>query len=161
MMALRKIRKNGDAVLAAKAAPVSRFNEQLGVLLDDMIETMDAAEGAGLAAPQVGIAKRIIVFRNEDRIVELINPEFTLKQGESVDLEGCLSCPGLYGEVARPQFVRVTGYDREGRPLELEGEGFLARVLDHEIDHLDGALFINKALRLLTAEELKKLREES
>lgn len=160
MMALRNIRKSGDAVLAGKAAPVSRFNAQLAVLLDDMIETMDAAEGAGLAAPQVGISKRIIVFRLEDGILELINPEFTLKQGESVDLEGCLSCPGLYGEVARPQYVRVTGYDRQGQPLEMEGEGFIARVLEHEIDHLDGVLFINKARRLLTAEELQKLHEE-
>ena len=161
MMALRNIRKRGDAVLAGKATPVSRFNAQLAALLDDMAETMDAAEGAGLAAPQIGIPKRIIIFRNEDRIVELINPEFTLKQGESVDLEGCLSCPGVYGEVARPQFVRVKGCDREGRPLELEGKDFIARVLDHEIDHLEGVLFVNKALRLLTAEELQNLREEA
>jgi len=159
-MALRNIRKSGDAVLAAKAAPVSRFNAQLALLLDDMAETMDAAEGAGLAAPQIGISKRIIVFRHADSIVELINPEFTLKQGENVDLEGCLSCPGIYGEVARPQFVRVKGYDRHGKPFKLEGDGFLARVLEHEIDHLDGILFTSKALRLLTAEELQKLREE-
>ncbi len=160
MMALRIIRKSGDGVLRGKATPVSRFNAQLTALLDDMAETMDAAEGAGLAAPQVGIAKRIIIFRHADSVVELINPEFILKQGESIDLEGCLSCPGIYGEVARPQFVHVKGCDREGRPLELEGDGFLARVLEHEIDHLDGVLFIDKALRLLTKEELQKLREE-
>lgn len=159
-MALRNIRKRGDAVLAGKATPVSRFNAQLAALLDDMAETMDAAEGAGLAAPQIGISKRIIIFRNGDTVVELINPEFILKQGESADLEGCLSCPGVYGEVNRPQFVRVKGFDREGRPLEMEGEGFLAKVLEHEIDHLDGILFIDKALRLLTAEELQKLHEE-
>ncbi|MEW5921795.1 MAG: peptide deformylase [Bacillota bacterium] len=159
-MALRNIRKGGDAVLRRKAAPVSRFNDQLGVLLDDMVETMNAAEGAGLAAPQIGISRRIIIFRNEDMIVELINPEFTSKQGEIVDLEGCLSCPGVFGEVARPQVVRVKGYDRQGRPLELEGEGFIARVLEHEIDHLDGILFVDKALRLLTAEELQKLHGE-
>lgn len=160
-MALRNIRKRGDMVLADQARPVRRFNAQLGLLLDDMAETMVAAEGVGLAAPQVGVSKRIIVFRNGDSVMELVNPEFTLKQGEAIDLEGCLSCPALYGEVARPQFVRVKGYDRHGNPVELEAEEFLARVLEHEIDHLDGVLFVNKARRLLTAEEVQQMREES
>lgn len=160
-MALRIIRKQGDSVLTGKAKPVSRFNARLGLLLDDMAETMDAAEGAGLAAPQIGIAKRIIVFRNEDRIMELVNPEFVSRDGEIIDVEGCLSCPGIYGEVARPEHVRVRGYDRRGQTLELEGEGFLARVLEHEIDHLDGILFVTKALRFLTAEELQKLNKEA
>lgn len=157
-MALRNIRKRDDGVLRRVAAPVSKFNEQLGILLDDMAETMHAAEGAGLAAPQIGISRRIIIFRHEDTLVELINPEFIFKQGEAMDLEGCLSCPGVYGEVARAEHVRVKGYDRQGRPLELEGDGFMARVLQHEIDHLDGILFVDKALRLITAEELQKQR---
>ncbi len=159
-MALRNIRKNGDAVLRGKAAPVNRFDHRLGILLDDMIETMHAAEGAGLAAPQIGISRRIIVFRVDDRVMELINPEFLDKQGETLDLEGCLSCPGIYGEVARPRLVRVKGFDRQGRLLEVEGEDFVARVLEHEIDHLDGVLFVDKALRLLTPEEIQQLRRK-
>lgn len=159
-MALRIIRKESDAVLRMKAAPVHNFNTQLAALLDDMAETMDLAAGAGLAAPQIGISRRIIVFRCADTVMELINPEFILKQGESVDIEGCLSCPGIYAEVARPMLARVKGYDRQGNPLELEGEGFTARVLEHEIDHLDGILFIDKALRFLTDEELKQISKE-
>lgn len=159
-MALRNIRKNGDAVLRGKAAPVSRFNARLAVLLDDMAETMNAAEGAGLAAPQIGISKRMFIFRHEENIIELINPEITFKHGENIDWEGCLSFPGLYGEVPRPAFARVKGFNRRGQPVELEGEGFLARVMEHELDHLDGVLFVDKALRLLTAEELQKLHEE-
>jgi len=159
-MALRIIRKDKDAVLRLKAAPVHKFNARLAVLLDDMAETMDVAAGAGLAAPQIGISRRIIVFRGEDGVMELVNPEFILRQGESVEIEGCLSCPGIYGEVARPLLARVKGYDRQGNPLELEGEGFMARVLEHEIDHLDGILFIDKALRLFTDEELKNIYKD-
>ncbi|NMB41635.1 MAG: peptide deformylase [Firmicutes bacterium] len=160
-MAIRNIRKQPDPVLREKTAFVSRFNAPLHRLLDDMAETMLDVEGAGLAAPQVGISKKIIVVRDGDGIVEIINPEITYSEGESIGIEGCLSIPGIYGEV--PRFARVTvkGLDRSGRKLEIFGEEFLARVLQHEIDHLQGILFIDKALRLLTPEEIKNLSKKS
>lgn len=156
-MALRNIRRQGDPVLRKKAVPVTRFNEQLHRLLDDMVETMIKAQGAGLAAPQIGISKKIIVLRDEDKILEIINPEITESEGESIDIEGCLSFPGLYGEVPRSARVAVSGQDRGGREIRVSGEGFLARVLQHEIDHLHGILFIDRAVRLYTPEELQNL----
>ena len=156
-MALRNIRLQGDPVLRKKAVPVARFNEQLHRLLDGMVETMIKAQGAGLAAPQVGISKRSIVLRDEDKILEIINPEITESEGESVDIEGCLSFPGLYGEVPRSARVAVSGQDRTGREIRISGEGFLARVLQHEIDHLHGILFVDRALRFYTPEELQNI----
>ena len=156
-MALRNIRLQGDPVLRKKAVPVARFNEQLHRLLDDMVETMIKAQGAGLAAPQVGISKRSIVLRDEDKILEIINPEITESEGESVNIEGCLSFPGLYGEVPRSARVAVSGQDRTGREIRISGEGFLARVLQHEIDHLHGILFVDRALRFYTPEELQNI----
>jgi peptide deformylase len=156
-MALRNIRRQGDPVLRKKAVPVTRFNEQLHRLLDDMVETMIKAQGAGLAAPQIGISKKIIVLRDEDKILEIINPEITESEGESIDIEGCLSFPGLYGEVPRSARVAVSGQDRGGREIRVSGEGFLARVLQHEIDHLHGILFVDRAVRLYTPEELQNL----
>ena len=156
-MALRNIRRQGDPVLRKKAVPVTRFNEQLHRLLDDMVETMIKAQGAGLAAPQIGISKKIIVLRDEDKILEIINPEITESEGESIDIEGCLSFPGLYGEVPRSARVAVSGQDRGGREIRVSGEGFLARVLQHEIDHLHGILFVDRAVRFYTPEELQYL----
>ena len=156
-MALRNIRLQGDPVLRKKAVSVARFNEQLHRLLDDMVETMIKAQGAGLAAPQIGISKKIIVLRDEDKILEIINPEITESEGESIDIEGCLSFPGLYGEVPRSARVAVSGQDRGGREIRVSGEGFLARVLQHEIDHLHGILFVDRAVRLYTPEELQNL----
>ncbi len=160
-MALRRIRRRNDYVLRKKAESVSRFTPGLLQLLDDMAETMGTAEGAGLAAPQVGISKRIIVFRNgEEEIFELINPDIIQQEGNAVDIEGCLSLPGIYGQVPRAEHVIVTGLNREGREIRLEAQGFLARVLQHEIDHLEGVLFIDKATHLLTPDELAKLRQK-
>ena len=156
-MALRNIRLQGDPVLRKKAVSVARFNEQLHRLLDDMVETMIKAQGAGLAAPQIGISKKIIVLRDEDKILEIINPEITESEGESIDIEGCLSFPGLYGEVPRSARVAVSGQDRAGHEIRISGEGFLARVLQHEIDHLHGILFVDRALRFYTPEELQNL----
>ena len=156
-MALRNIRLQGAPVLRKKAVSVARFNEQLHRLLDDMVETMIKAQGAGLAAPQIGISKKIIVLRDEDKILEIINPEITESEGESIDIEGCLSFPGLYGEVPRSARVAVSGQDRGGREIRVSGEGFLARVLQHEIDHLHGILFVDRAVRLYTPEELQNL----
>lgn len=160
-MALRNIREQPDLVLREKAVPVSRFNAQLHQLLDDMTETMFNAEGAGLAAPQVGISKKIIVIRDGDKVVEIINPEIIDSEGEDIGIEGCLSIPGLYGEVPRFARVEVKGLDRAGRDIEVTGEGFIARVLQHEIDHLHGILFIDRALRLLTPEEIENIGEKS
>jgi peptide deformylase len=160
-MALRQIRKRDDFVLRKKAEMVNRFTPGLLQLLDDMAETMSEAEGAGLAAPQVGISKRVIVFQNsENGIIELINPEIISTKGNITDIEGCLSLPGIYGEVPRAEHVQVIGLNREGKEVRLEAQGFLARVLQHEIDHLEGILFIDRATHLLTPDELAKLRQK-
>lgn len=159
-MALRQIRKRDDLILRKKAESVSRFTPRLMQLLNDMAETMSEAEGAGLAAPQVGISKRVIVFRDNERILELINPVIISSKGNAVDIEGCLSFPGIYGEVPRAEQVQVTGLNREGKEIRLDAQGFLARVLQHEIDHLEGVLFIDRATHLLTPDELAKLRQK-
>lgn len=158
-MALRHIRKRDDFVLRQKTEPVRRLTPSLLQLLDDMVETMVEADGAGLAAPQVGISKRVIVYRDENDVFELINPVIVSSRGPAVDIEGCLSFPGLYGEVPRAEHVQVTGLNREGKEIRLDAKGFLARVLQHEIDHLEGILFVDRATRLLTPEELEKLRQ--
>ncbi len=156
-MPLRNIRQNNDPVLRQKAVSVSKFTPQLRLLLEDMAETMLEAEGVGLAAPQVGIAKRIIVVKVDEGILEVVNPEITSAKGTEVDVEGCLSLPGVFGEVPRYDRVTVSGRDRNGKKIELTAEGFLSRVLQHEIDHLDGVLFVDRASRLLSPEELQKM----
>lgn len=138
----------GAPVLRRKAKPVRRVNQSVRDLLDAMLRTMYAADGVGLAAPQVGIGKRIIVVDVGDGPVELINPEITHAEGEQTGTEGCLSVPGKAGEVRRAKTVRVTGLDRHGRRVWLEGSDLLARALQHEIDHLDGILFIDRADRV-------------
>lgn len=159
-MALRYIRKKEDPVLRKKAASVSRFTPQLLELIDDMIETMFEAEGIGLAAPQVGISKSIIVVRNEDKVLEIINPEVIKGEGEDLDFEGCLSFPGVYAEVPRFNRLGVKGMNRAGKSITITAQGLMARVLQHEIDHLNGIIMIDKALRLLTPEEIKKINEK-
>ncbi|MDO9534572.1 MAG: peptide deformylase [Bacillota bacterium] len=158
-MALRYIRKKMDPVLRKKTAPVSRFTPQLLDLLDDMIETMFEAEGIGLAAPQVGISKSIIVVRNEDKVLEIINPEIINGEGEELDIEGCLSFPGVYAEVPRFNRLGVKGMNRAGKSITINAQGLMSRVLQHEIDHLHGIVLIDKALRLLTQEEINKMNE--
>lgn len=156
-MALRKIRLDGDPVLKKKTVRVTKFSPHLHRLLEDMIETMFANEGAGLAAPQVGISKSIIVLRDDDKILEVINPEIVSSSGKITDLEGCLSLPGIYGEVARFEQIEVCGFDRWGKEIQFNTAGFLARVFQHEIDHLRGILFVSRAKRLLTPEEVKQI----
>lgn len=160
-MAERNIRQQDDPVLRNLTVPVSRFSPHLVQLIEDMVETMYEADGIGLAAPQVGISKRVIVFRHGDEVHELVNPEITFQEGEEVEIEGCLSLPGVYGEVPRAASVKVKGQNRHGEAVELAGEGLLARVLQHEIDHLEGTLFVDRAQRLLTAEEIKSLLENA
>ncbi|MBE3593470.1 MAG: peptide deformylase [Candidatus Carbobacillus altaicus] len=144
-MTLRYIVKHPDPVLRKVAKPVTRITPHIHKLLDDMAETMAAANGVGLAAPQVGILKRVIVVDDGEGIIELINPEIVEMSGEQDGPEGCLSIPGVTGDVKRAQYVRVKGLNRDGEPIEVAGEGLLSRALQHEIDHLNGVLFIDRA----------------
>lgn len=146
MMALRNIVKEGDEVLRKTCRPVDKVTERTQIILDDMLETMRASMGVGLAAPQVGILRRMFVAEPEPGIVfYFVNPEITLREGEQECQEGCLSVPGLYGLVDRPQKIVIKGLDRDGNPQEYEFEDFYANVMCHEYDHLDGILFIDKA----------------
>ena len=156
-MALRKIVEQGDECLTKVCRPVEKFDRRLHDLLDDMAETLADANGAGLAAPQVGILRRVCIVLNEDdEIIELINPEIVYTEGEETALEGCLSVPGKYGEVTRPYVVRVKAQDRDGQWFEVEDEGITARCFCHEIEHLDGHLFVEHTDRLLEGEELQQ-----
>jgi peptide deformylase len=140
-MAIRMIRLEGDPVLREVAKPVPEITKNVLKLLDDMAETMYDAEGVGLAAPQVGISKRIIVIDCGDGLIEMINPEILEKSGEQTGPEGCLSIPGLTAEVKRANYVKAKGLNRYGEEIIVEGEGLKARCLQHEIDHLNGVLF--------------------
>lgn len=143
-MAIRVIVKHPDPILREQALEVRRINSNIIKLLDDMAETMYAAEGVGLAAPQVGISKRVAVIDTgdeEEGLIELINPEIISKSGEQLGPEGCLSFPGLMGDVRRAMICKVRALNRDGETFEVEGEGLLARALQHEIDHLNGILF--------------------
>ena len=142
-MASRKIVKIGDEKLRKHSKPVEKFDLRLRILLKDMAETMYRNDGAGLAAPQVGILKRAVVVDVGDHLYELVNPEVIYREGEQDGPEGCLSVPGRAGVVRRPMKVIVQAQDAKGEPFQLTGEGFLARALCHEIDHLDGVLYVD------------------
>ncbi|MGQ9512386.1 peptide deformylase [Thermodesulfitimonas sp.] len=148
-MAVFKIVEIGDPVLREKAQPVTKITPALLRLLDDMTETMYAYHGVGLAAPQVGVSKRVIVVDAGKGLYQLINPEIIAVAGSETDREGCLSIPGVWGEVTRAAAVTVRGLSRSGETVEIEAEGFFARALQHEIDHLDGILFIDRALKIV------------
>ncbi len=141
---IREIVKEGDDVLRKVCRPVEKFDEKLHLLLDDMYETMLSADGVGLAAPQVGILRRIAVVDVGEGKIELINPEIIKTSGEQTGDEGCLSSPGVFGKVTRPNFVTVKAKDRFGKEFEVSGKELLARAFCHEIDHLDGVLFVDK-----------------
>lgn len=145
-MAIRKILKIGDETLRKHARPVAEVDRRTKQLLDDMAETMYAADGAGLAAPQVGILRRVVVIDVGEGLLELVNPEILSTEGEQRQMEGCLSVPGKGGVVARPAKVTVRALNRRGKPIEIVGEGFLAIALCHEIDHLDGVLYVDKII---------------
>ena len=140
-MAIRQIRMRDDEILRKRCKEVTKFDEKLGILLDDMYETMTKADGVGLAAPQVGILKRVVVIDVGNGRIELINPEIIETEGEQDGAEGCLSFPGLFGNVKRPYKVKVKALDRNGRKFIVEGEELLARAFCHECDHLDGHVF--------------------
>lgn len=152
-MAIRNIRKAGDEVLTKKCREVSVIDERVLQLLDDMKDTMYDANGVGLAAPQVGILKRIAVIDVGDGPIELINPVITATEGEQCNVEGCLSAPGRYGEVVRPEKVTAIATDRNGEEFEITGEGLLAIALCHEIEHLDGNLFLDKVIKFVEVEQ--------
>ena len=152
-MAKLKIYEYPDPVLKQKAAPVEKVDDGLRRLLDDMLETMYAAAGVGLAAPQVGVLRRLVVIDTGDGLIELINPEICSSDGEQTDAEGCLSYPGRYGMVTRPNHVTVRAQNREGKSFEISGDALLARAFCHEIDHLDGKLFMDLVTEWLPEEE--------
>lgn len=151
-MALREIRKKGDEILYKKCKEVKVFDKKLSILLDDMYETMQKAEGVGLAAPQVGILKNAVVIDIGEGKIELINPKIIRESGVQNGTEGCLSVPGVYGEVERPNEVTVAARDRNGNPFEISGTELLARALCHEIEHLDGKLFLDKVTKFVENE---------
>lgn len=159
-MALRKIVEKGDDVLNKKSREVVKFDERLSVLIDDMIETLRDSGGVGLAAPQVGVLRRVVVVEidhEKGEIIELINPEIIETSGKQVGLEGCLSLPGKWGIASRPYKAKVKAFNRNGEKFTVEGEGLTARAFCHELDHLDGVLYDEKAERMLFPEEIEKL----
>jgi len=152
--------KYGEAVLENMAKPIEKFDEELAKLCDDMFESMYAANGVGLAAPQIGIGKRLAVIdvtvgKNPEARIVLANPEIIRAEGEQREEEGCLSVPGFRGNVARPQYVTVRAQDAGGKTFEMNGEGLLARAFCHETDHLDGVLFL-KHLSLLKRDLIRR-----
>lgn len=160
-MALRKIMTTEESCLYKVSRPVTRFDRRLHKLLDDMADTLDDANGAGLAAPQVGILRRaFIIDLDETGPIEFINPEILETSGEQDDMEGCLSVPGKWGMVKRPNYVRARAQDRNGEWFEIEGEGLTARCILHENDHLDGHLYSEKVYKWLTEEELAEMYKE-
>jgi len=160
-MAIRKIIELGtDDVLRKRCRKVERFDDRLHTLLDDMAETMYANEGAGLAAPQVGLLKRCVVIDVGEGLIEFVNPEIVATEGEMTVIEGCLSVPGRSGRVVRPEKVTVKAQDRNGNPVEMTGEGFLAMAMCHELDHLDGVLYVDKMLEDVTEQYRQKKRGE-
>lgn len=162
-MALRSIlKKNTDEVsLRKKSRPVTVFDSRLHKILDDMVETLKDSGGVGLAAPQIGILRRIVVIEKEDgTILELVNPEVIATEGEQEGLEGCLSLPGVWGVVKRPLTVTVRAMDRNGNVFTDTASELIGRCFVHECEHLDGILFVDRASRVLTEEELEKMEQE-
>ncbi len=153
-MAIRNIVLEGDDVLRKKCRPVEKFDERLHMILDDMRETLIEADGVGLAAPQIGILRRIAIVDVGDGLCELINPVIMKTSGEQTEVEACLSCPGKAGITVRPMNVSVQAFDRHGNLFSIEGEGLKARAFCHEIDHLDGILFIDKAIEMLDCDDI-------
>lgn len=159
-MGLRKIMTVKEPCLHKVCRPVEKFDGKLHRLLDDMKETLAEANGVGLAAPQVGILRRVVVVDTGEEMLELVNPELLETGGEQVGSEGCLSVPGKYGIVKRPNYAKVRAYDRDGNEFEVEGEELMARCFCHELDHLDGIVYTEIMERYLTEEEMKEQSEE-
>ena len=159
-MALRRILSDKNPALHKVCKPVVDFDEKLHKLLDDMNETLVDSGGVGLAAPQVGILRRVVLVDNGEEILELVNPTLVKTDGEQVGAEGCLSVPGKYGLVKRPYYAKVRAQDRNGNWYEADGEELTARCFCHELDHLDGIIYTEVMERYLTDEELQYDEEE-
>ena len=160
-MAILNIVKEGDPVLRKICRPVTEITPRTLQLLDDMKETLHKAVGCGLAAPQVGVLRRIALVEVEKgKLYELINPEIIAREGTQNEMEGCLSIPGEWGITERPEKVTVRAMDRNGEMYEVSGEGLMARALCHELDHLDGVLYKDKAIHMLTKEEIEEQFED-
>ena len=159
-MGLRKILTTEEPALHKVCRPVEKFDWRLRKLLDDMKETLAQANGVGLAAPQVGILRRVVIVDTGEEILELVNPELLETDGEQEGAEGCLSVPGKYGLVKRPYYAKVRAQDRDGEWFEAEGEELIARCFCHELDHLDGIVYTEVMERFLTEEELNAEAEE-
>jgi len=159
-MAIRNIVKFGDDILTKECRLVEKFDRKLHQLLDDMQDTLYEANGAGLAAPQVGILRQICIIDVGEGLIELINPEIVSFEGEQTGAEGCLSLPNEWGMVTRPQKVTVKAQNRKGKWFEITGEDLCARAFCHEIDHLHGTVFTDKASRMLTPEEIEQMQKE-
>lgn len=155
-MAVYKIVELGDEILKEKAKAVPKITPNILKLLDNMADTMYSAKGVGLAAPQIGVSKRVIVVDVGEGLIELVNPEILSCEGQETDSEGCLSIPGIVGDVTRAATIEVKGLDRRGKECVFTAKGFLARALQHEIDHLEGILFIDRATNI---RKLKKKDE--
>lgn len=151
-MAIRNIRTDGDEILRKVSKEVDKIDTKILTLLKDLAETMYKAGGVGLAAPQTGILKRILVIDVGEGLIELINPKILEESGEQMEVEGCLSLPGITGEVKRPETVKVEALNSDGKRVTVEGKGLLAIALCHEIDHLNGILFKDKAIRFCNKE---------
>ena len=159
-MGLRKIMTVKEPCLHKVCRPVEKFDGKLHKLLDDMKETLAEANGVGLAAPQVGILRRAVIVDTGEEMLELVNPELLETSGDQVEAEGCLSVPGKYGLVRRPDYAKVRAQDRNGNWFEVEGEGLTARCFCHKLDHLDGIVYTEIMERYLTEEEMRELSEE-
>ena len=156
-MGIRKILTDKEPALHKVCKPVEVFDRKLHKLLDDMIQTLDDAQGVGLAAPQVGILRRVVIVDTGEGVLELINPTMLETSGEQVGAEGCLSVPGKYGLVKRPYYAKVRAQDRDGQWYEVEGEELIARCFCHELDHLDGIIYTEVMDHFLSDEELEEL----
>lgn len=158
-MALRQIRIDGDPILRKESRPVKKITDRINILLEDMLETMEEEEGVGLAAPQIGILRRIVVIDIGEGPIKMINPEIYDNSGEDIGPEGCLSVPGKAGTVERPTEIKVRYRDENFEEQDLEAEGFLARVICHEVDHLNGVLYTDKVIDYIDLETEEEKEE--
>ena len=154
-MAILNILKEGDEALRKKCRPVEQITPRILQLLDDMHETLEKAQGVGLAAPQVGVLRRIVIVEIGDKKYEMINPEIIATKGKQEEIEACLSVPDKYGLVKRPAWVKVRATDRNGNVYEAEGDGLMARCFCHELDHLDGTLYIDRAIEMYDPDDIE------
>ncbi len=159
-MALRTILTQGEEALEKHCRPVTAFDDRLHQLLDDMRETLEASRGVGLAAPQIGILRRVVlvvdIYKDPEELIELINPEVIETRGEHEIVEGCLSVPGVFGYVKRPEWAKIRAQDRYGNWFEREGENVVAQCFCHETEHLDGHLFTEKVVEYIDQEEMEQ-----